>query len=540
MDRMIKLCAVDDIRSVVDMIATKIPWGEHGIEFVGSAMNGEDGLELIAREKPDLVLTDIRMPRMDGLEMTERILEVLPNCKIIILSAYTDFEYARQALRVGAYDFVKKPFAIADIVGVTLRAKAAWEEEEQERRRMSQLEARMKESLPALRQEFLSLLIQHPVREAERGERWAFLRLPPLRPPLAVMAIEIDRFAERYSELPIPQVELIRFSLQNIVEETISERGAGVVFREGLHRFVCFVSVPEGESALSIADACCLNISRYTKFTISIGIGREADFELLPVSYRQALDALSYHFYTEGNGAFSCENTSWGRSLGAIDTTERENAFLFAFRSGNLPQSLSLLEELVQEISGPAALPDPREVELLFQSLALRMQRVLLAKFPAEEAAAFDALLQARRADAADLQEYRVWLRRLCEIGVRMIEGERASESQKVIYRSMAMIRSGLGEELTLERCARHANLSVGYYSNLFKKVAGQTFQQFVTHARIERAKEMLIEDYQVQEIAEALGYEHRRYFSEVFKKTTGQTPTEFKEASLGQPPASC
>jgi two-component system, response regulator YesN len=123
----------------------------------------------------------------------------------------------------------------------------------------------------------------------------------------------------------------------------------------------------------------------------------------------------------------------------------------------------------------------------------------------------------------------------LCAEGCRWIEEERSMESTLIIHRAKAYICANLHTSLTLEQVAKQINLSQGYFSNLFKKVAGISFQQFVTHEKMEKAKSMLIEGMQVQEIAIELGYEHRRYFSEVFKKSTDMTPSEFKISYLGK-----
>ncbi|GIO12650.1 hypothetical protein J19TS2_22050 [Cohnella xylanilytica] len=538
MKPMLKLCVIDDIRSVVDMIRTKIPWAEHGIEVAGSATDGEAGLAVIREAKPELVVTDIRMPKMDGLEMTRRIMELLPGSKIIILSAYTDFEYARKAIEYGAFHYVTKPFSADDIVRIVLKAKEAWEADNAGRLRVMELEKRMKESLSALRQEYLSLLVHHPTAEADSSEWWDLLRLKPVRPPLAVMVIQIDPPAEGFAALSLKELELVRFSLQNIVEETIGAFADAVVFRDEFYRYVCLLDASGAEDGpLGIADACCANIARYTKFTISIGIGRTVgDVRELPRGYREAIEALAHHFYTGGNGAVLYRSESDKGPGDWIYSAEGESEFLFAFRSGNLDKCSLWLSRVFGEMEGASGRPDPGYAKHLFQGLALRMLRIMLEKFPREAIEDFEAGVEAKRpADPADLREYRRWLFGLCELGCGRMNSERASESRKIIFRSMEYIRAHLHMDLTLEHCARQVNLSWGYYSNLFKKASGMTFQQFVTQERIERAKAMLLEDFQVQEIAQSLGYEHRRYFSDVFKKQTGMTPTEFKESYLGK-----
>lgn len=537
MSQLVKLCVVDDIRSVVDMITSKIPWREHGIEIVGSATNGEEGLAVIREGRPDIILTDIRMPKMDGLEMTRNILEVLPNSKVVILSAYTDFDYAQKAIKYGALDYVKKPFSIDQIVNAVVKAKGVWEQENFSRAHVLSLEQKMKESMPALRQEYLSLLVHHQMKEDELAKLSGFLDIHTLTPPLVVMTIQIDQFSDKYGEVPVKELELARFSLQNIVEETIGSYTTAVVFREAFNRYICILNIRDSESPMVIADQCCSNIADHTKFTISVGIGSEARaVEELPKSYQQSLCALSYHFYTGGNGAFIYNEDTADQLVEWVYTEDSENEFLFAFRSGNEEKSLIWIENIFSEMGKTAVRPEPSVVERLLQGLALRMLRVLSEKFPRGSLLEFEANMQAIQTNAgADLQEYQIWFSRLCEVGCRMIHRERASESQKIIYRSADYIKANLHLDLNLEHCAKQVNLSWGYYSNLFKKVTGTPFQQFVTQAKIEQAKMMLIGDYQVQEIAQQLGYEHRRYFSEVFKKQTGLTPTEFKEMSLGK-----
>ncbi|MBB3111510.1 two-component system response regulator YesN [Paenibacillus phyllosphaerae] len=534
----LKLVVIDDIRSVVDMITKKIPWQNYGIEIAGSATNGEEGLALVEALKPELVLTDVRMPKMDGLEMTRRIAELAPGCKVVILSAYTDFEYAQKALQYGAVDYVKKPFAIGDLVNVIQKARELWLGEQSERDKLRTMEQAVKESLPALRQQYLSLLINHPTDIQDTRQWWGFLELAPLGPPFAVMVIQIDQLTDRYGSQGVRELELARFALQNIVEETLQAHAKAIVFREAFNRYVCLVEIGSLTiPLLDLADHCCANIASYTKFTISVGIGEETpEWRGLPRSYQQALSALSYHFYTGGNGAFRYsppdnQGEMW------MYSAESEQEFLFAFRSGNLAKCTAWLQAVFAEMGAAHTLPAPSDVEHLFRGLALRMFRIMLEKFSRPALEAFERRMDASRlAGSMELTDYRSWLIALCEAGCGLMERERSSESQRIIYRSMDYIKSNLHLDLTLELCARAVNLSWGYYSNLFKKVTGTTFQQYVTQLRIERAKELLLADYQVQEIAQQLGYEHRRYFSEVFKKQTGLTPTEFKESFLGKP----
>ena len=256
------LCIIDDIPSVVEGIATQIDWAGCGIRVAGTALDGEEGLQLIRRERPDIVLTDIRMPNMDGIEMMTKLKEAEIPSKMIFFSGYTDFEYAQQAVRLGAFDYLTKPHSLQQITDIVLKARETVLAERREQARLREIEGKVKDSLPILRQEFFNLLLRHPTSASSVQRRWAFLQIDMPQTDLAVMVIEIDQFDKRCGHLPIEEIELIRFSLQNIVEETIGARTSGVVFRETMSRFVAVYHAPDAfdtsswpSSAASISRA---------------------------------------------------------------------------------------------------------------------------------------------------------------------------------------------------------------------------------------------------------------------------------------------
>ncbi|MCR2805734.1 response regulator [Paenibacillus soyae] len=530
--RMARLAVIDDIRSVVEMIATKIPWEDHGIEVVGKARDGEEGIAMIEACRPDIVLTDIRMPKLDGLSMTERILQSLPDCKIIILSGYTDFEYARKAVSLGAVDFVKKPFTIQEIVGVALRAKEQWEESERRKSSMAELRKQIEASLPALRQEHLNMLLQYPSSPAKAEELWSFLSLDMPPDNLTVLAVEIDDYESKYSGQSVQEIELVRFSLQNILEETIAAHAQGTLLRETSRRFAAVVRAGSRDLAMVIAEACCANIARFTKFTVSIGVGGQAvSLSDLSESYRQSREALSYHFYSGGNAVLHYDEVPRTGPSQPVYSFKLEETLVFALQSGNRDMVRETAELLVQGLTEQRPPPEPEQAVGTFVVWASVIYRTLLGSLPAEKLAPLEEQVRKiRMSTDGSLGKLAEQLKRLADEGSELMLGERQNESQKIVAKAVDYIRAHIGEELTVNRCAKHVNLSGGYFANLFKRETGSTFNQFVTQERLERAKKQLIRNVPVQDIAAELGYEHRRYFSDVFKKHTGMTPSEFKD----------
>lgn len=535
----IKLCVIDDIRSVVEMISRMPPWHEYGIEVVGTALDGEEGIRIIKERNPDIVLTDIQMPKMDGLAMTKAILEHAPQTKIIILSAYTDFSYTQQAIRLGAFDFVKKPFSIDEIVNTVLKALAAHIAEQDEQAKVIDLKNERLQSLPMLQQEYMSLLVYHPAQEAKAVGQWRQLEIDLEPNPLNVFVVEVDDFMNKYRSRPAKEIELMRFSLRNILMETVIGFTKGIVFRESANRFVCIMNCSDNQEAVRISEACRLNIQQFTHSTISIGVGPCVDSVAnLPDSFQQAVDAVSYHFYTNGNGVSSYTKVahSGSATIFSAYNSEIESQFLFALRSGNKEKCQFILENMFNDMLQSDPLPGPQLIEDLCYELAAKICRSMRDLFPQNRVHALENLWIGKRPKrSSTFQELRTMVQGLCGEACGWIEEERSDDSTKLVYKARDYICANLNINLSLEHCAKQSNLSPGYFSNLFKKVLGISFQQYVVHQRMERAKSMLIEGFQVQEIAQTLGYEHRRYFSDVFKKHTNMTPSEFKVYSTGK-----
>ena len=535
MEKGFKMCVLDDIASVIQGISYGIPWHDYGVEIVGTALDGVEGLAIIQEHRPEIILTDIRMPLMDGLVLTQKVLEIMPSSKVILLSGYTEFTYAQQAIRLGAFDFVAKPFSLDDIVGVVLKAAGELKDEQSNHKRIYEMEARVRESMPLLRQEYFNLLLRYSSNEESAREKWDFLDIQMRREGFIVMLVEIDRFSQTIQTLPIEEVELTRFALQNILEETISAHTQGVVFRESINRLVVICNSTQNVESDNLADICRKHCAKYSRYTVSIGVSREMKLiSEIYMGYQQAVTALSYNFYTGGNGVFSygdlCQSDQHVRTY----SPDQEKELLFAVRSSNQDAVLAVLQQIRLNCAQMQPLPDPQYFIKMYEELSYMILRVLEEKLSNSELKKLQAgLEELRKAERISLAELQNSLEQLCLKGCILQDKYRSTEAEKVIYKAIQYIKSNLHTELSVNECAKQVHLSSSYFSNLFKKVTGHTFLQFVTNERMEQAKLMLLAGQQVQEVASKLGYEDRRYFSDVFKKNLGMTPSEFKQACL-------
>ncbi|UQZ35626.1 DNA-binding response regulator [Paenibacillus sp. PK3_47] len=525
----VSLCIIDDIKSVVDGL-TAINWEAHGIRIAGTAGNGEDGLQLFIDKRPELVLTDIRMPRMDGLAVLRAVQEHNAGCRVILISGYADFEYAQQAVQHGAFDFVVKPFSEEDILAAVLRAKAAILEERLELMGRREMENRLRESMPLLRQEYFALLVSHRTPWEQASERWKFLNIDLHPQGFVVMLIEIDRFQEQVAEQSIHEIELIRFSLLNITKETLAAAAPSIVFRARHDRYLAVMNDNGSMNPVDIAEQCCRNIERYTKFTVSIGVGgRVTQTSELPDSYRQANRALAYHLFTEGNAAIMYDDIPQTGSQEPL-ALEYKDELLLALRSGNAARTADILAAISATLQSLISRQTPDYLLSLYDELAASAIRTFYELVPYADIQPLIQRFKSVQGTAGlPLASLQRQLMALCVEGTELVRLNSLSEGQKIIYQSLDYIKSRLSEDISVGECAAHVHLSTSYFSSLFKKVTGMTVTQYTTAERIQKAKLLLVEGMPVQEVAAAVGYEERRYFSEMFKKITGQTPSEFR-----------
>ncbi|EXX84966.1 hypothetical protein BG52_09485, partial [Paenibacillus darwinianus] len=175
---MYRIVLVDDEAGVRESIRRRIAWNEHGFECMADCEHGFDALEAAERYAPDVVLTDINMPFMDGLELTRRLSGLYPNTKVIILTGFDDFEYAQQAVKLKVNDFILKPVTARELTAVLDKIRAELDDEKSRREDMELLRRQLHESMPVLRERFLERMVSTDVSAREMKERIAYFMLP--------------------------------------------------------------------------------------------------------------------------------------------------------------------------------------------------------------------------------------------------------------------------------------------------------------------------------------------------------------------------
>lgn len=526
-----RILLVDDEEEVRRGIIRKMEWEKLGFEVAGDAENGEEALEKVEQLQPDVVITDIRMPYMDGLTLTRRIREKYPSIRVLIFSGYDDFEYAQQAIKLHVTEYILKPVNVEELSEILTRVRENLEEEIKQRRDIDSLRESYLGNLPILRELFLNDLV--------RGEADESAVVPKLREygidildacRWVAAVIHVERADAQTLALPR---ELIPISVRGLVEDSLRGYYRFAVFNS-MDEITVIVAIDEDNSQTGLSNLLhdiCKECRRVLEVAITAGVGYSC--ETLPEisrSYESAVDALGYRAIV-GTGRPIYINDVEPVGKGKLQFHDRDEEELVAAIKFGTPDKI---DGVIRALSARMedAKVHTRQYQVYMLSIANCMIR-LTQQYDLDIDVMFDASGQyaevlegiCRREEFAD---------RITVIACRMNEvmnRERDNTTRRVIQEAKEYIREHYADpELSVETLCRHLHMSPAYFSTVFKKETGQAYVNYLTEVRLKKAVELLNEtDDKTYMIAQKVGYQEQNYFSYVFKKRYGVSPTKYR-----------
>jgi two-component system response regulator YesN len=529
---MYKVVLVDDEEIVREGIRDKIPWGDLGFELIGTAENGQEAFHMIQSNQVDLLITDICMPIMDGLALTENVKNISPSIKIIILSGYDQFEYAQNAIKLGVQDYILKPITSKEMKALLFEVKKALDEEMSGKAYLEALRRQVQESLPLMKERFLNQLISFPVSDEEFVRNCGYLSIPLSQPPCMVLLIDLDSMDHGFEE-----TQLLQFAVLNLSVEWLRGREELIVFSNQQGQTVILLSCVNPqlvqEQAFSISKEIQEVIQEKLKTQVSIGISNLA-FQVkdIHVSYQEALAALEYRFLLGKNQIIHIADMEKKQCLfsqpldlekklltnikvGSIEETHQliDSIFAYLEKSGLNRCQLYIMELLVM-------------INKTFYELGLELQPLW--------GESFDSMTEFHQYKT--MNEIKDWLKNVCKDANLLISEKRTSSAKQQVEQAKQYILEHYADSnISLSSICKYLYVSVSYFSLIFKKETGETFVEFLTKFRLEKAKQLLkVTDYKTYEIAEMAGYSDPQYFSAVFKKQVGVSPKEYRSSLQG------
>lgn len=529
-----KIMLVDDEEEVRTSIIKKINWEENGFLVVGDAENGTDALEKIESLEPNVVITDIRMPYMDGLKLTESLHQKFPSIKVIIFSGFDDFSYAREAIRLGVTEYILKPVNVLELTEILKRVRLKLDEEIESARDIDLLRENYKASIPIFREQFLNKLIMKP-SSLQNEEISKFLKEYSMDIDEAnkwvscVVDIELENSNIR-GEL-LKERELIPLYVKNFIEERLTSYYRNVVF-ESLQdlRLTIIVAIDSDNSQTRLTDVLrdvSKNARRVLGVGITIGIGRSSkSLADISSSYKSAIDAIGYKKIVGTEDVVYIHDVE-PVSTGVLKFEEsEENDLVYAIKFGTRERILEVVDNLAIKL-------DKVKVHSRqYQAYMLSILSCIVNLMQQQEISLIGIDEHIESVSRITESEYfKKWLFNLC-ISLNMdMKTNRDKTSKQIIKKAKEFIQSNYqNPELSLEVICRHLHLSPAYFSTLFKKETGKTYIAYLTDIRLNHAVELLntTED-KTYMIAEKVGYLEQNYFSYVFKKKFGVSPTRYR-----------
>lgn len=520
----IKVLLVDDERIDLEWLRRRVAGSCLPLEVVGTANSGFAALEILRNDKVDLLLSDIRMPIMTGMEFARKAKEINAQLKIVFISGHEDFGYAKEALALHASDYLLKPVDDDELVSVLGKL---CDEIIQEREKIKSED----EMLSLASQALLLRWLSGRASENEQIDKHMCQLIKPLvNNGAAVAAIEIDDVDWKMSSMPVEERHQFSEKMMRFIATFIAENGLGTVIAS--HSYYRFIILAKGtdEENNTLFEELILAVASAFPLTVTIGCGKFFDeWELLPESYHQAEVALDAKWLLGKNRLIRDVTKPHSETKAPKNIDATIDRMLTAILSYDL---IAIDDCLLQIFGHDHSLQRSDEV----YNLIIRITSKLHADLQQLDENLYE-LLEWESHQPAILFQFETvddilsWLRRRFFELSEMLFAKRSKTNRKLIDDILNYIKEKIELKVTLKEVAAHFGFSPNYLGHLFKEETGINFSDALLDLRMKRVCELLVNpSLKIYEIAERVGYKNIIYFNRQFKQTSGMSPSEYRK----------
>lgn len=529
---MLKVFLVEDEFVVREGIKNNIDWTSHGYEFCGEASDGELAYSMIQKVKPDIVITDIKMPFMDGLMLSKLIKKEMPWIEIIILTGYEEFEYAKEAIKLGIAQYLSKPIKGEDLLKAVDEVGQKIQEKIKEREIREKFEREMEENILKERKDFFQYLVTGAKSAAETLEMAEELKIDLSSMWYSVVLFKIQPIEKgefEYSDSMVEAEEELR---------VLNKRNL-IIFERNLEGKALIFKADSEEELLDIQREYLKKVEvilkKYSNIRYFGGLGNPVNrISEIPQSFENASRAFAHRYLIQESrivAASDIENVSNEAdefNISNIDTKQIDRAKIKEFlKLGNKSEAVYFVEEFFRGLSTNAMKSNIFRQYITMDAFFAVADFVESLQASKEEIEPLDVASGALRSEE-DAKEYLIRI-----IGQALEIRDRATGNRydNIVEDVKRYIEANYAQEdLSLNIIAAHVNFSPNHLSTVFSQQTGQTFIKYLTDYRMNKAKELLrCSGKRSSEISIEVGYKDSHYFSYLFKKTQGVTPTQYR-----------
>lgn len=535
---MLKVFLVEDEIIIRNGVKNNIPWEQEGFTFVGEAGDGELAWPLIKQTKPDILITDIRMPFMDGLELSGLVRKELPDTKIIILSGYSEFDYAKKAINLGVANYLLKPISGEKLLEAVKQVADIIREERAQTLLVEQYRLENGENVKVEKIRLFEQIVAGTATTREILDRGELLDLDLAAPFYTVLLLKLVDSGESMDS----SAQVMEASEK--VDEAIMKNPEFFAVERGLEGLAILMKSEEerqaGTKLMNLEKEIQEILTQYPEVSYFGGAGETVQrMRDIRRSYIGASKAFASRFFTEKNRFLTVEQIRELKpagmkdmSLKSVDASKINRKLVEDFlKSGLEEETKNFVEEYFKNIGH-------ENYESLMFCHYLIVDMNLCASHFLESIGIDSALLPAQCrdvgefADTIQCEEGMIsYVTKLFTETIRLRDKSSRNKYMELITAVQKIILENFqNNEFSMNQAAAMVNLSPGYFSTLFRQETGVSFVEHLTGIRLEKAKALLMcTNMRSSEIAYEVGYKDAHYFSYIFKKVCGCTPKEYR-----------
>ncbi len=533
---MIKIMVADDEPLQRQYLRTVLEEFPRKYKIVAEADNGEDAVSLGIELRPDIIFLDIRMPGLNGIEVARQLKVALPDAKIVIVSAYSEFNYAQQSVGLGLAEYLLKPVESVEILDLAQKLSDEIEAEQEKKKELENTKATLKDALPFIRIGFVMDLINGNLTdEGEMKSRTAFFGIK--NPLCLAMNIWLDNLTTQNNFRSELEKQIVQRQVSEAIETSLQEWPEHFFVSLGNGQYTVLLAAEDSfddaaikDMATKLGNHICEYVRDNTSSTVTVGIGRMGHSPAgIARSYREASVAGEYRVLYGGDQPIHADDVEATSEYANVLRQGYEKNLVMAVCMGDWDRTvrsfLSLWTEYISD-----------DTQLVRVRLKISEICNVVVRAAVESSIAYESMeeslglleQQIAKEINMDIMKEKVvnWLNEL----VSKIRTSREFRNVNLIDKAVRYMEENFQREIGLEDVAKQVYLSTCYFSRLFKQVKGWSFTEYLTHVRMEEARKLLTTtSYSVAEIAMRVGFRDARYFSQVFKKHAGKTPGSYR-----------
>lgn len=520
---------VDDEEEVIQVIMKKINWEGLGFSVIGYANNGVKALEMVEEFQPDVVMTDIRMPYMDGMELSSRIKTEFPATKILLFTGFDEFEYAKEAIHLELEEYILKPVNSVELTNVFTKLKIKLDQEISEKQNVEELQKYYMESLPLLQANFYSTLMEGRIKREDIPKYLSDYQISFTGSFFCCVVVHTSSRRVPKNMNPL----LLATSVQKQVKEYFGKKWDAKCFSY-LGNTVLIPQLSSENEVSELTDECdrfCKYAERIIGAVVTVGIGQVCEDILeLAQSYSSAREAVSYRAIYGASRAINIKEIAPQEmsESGIANDTELANLFKM-IRVSSEKEIVEAVDKYLSRIFIPSKSLQQHHIAVMELVSALYRfavnNEITIQGFSEDMGNLYSSLLE------LEPDALRKWFTDTSLSFHEQLVNARNKSTKSFVSKAKEYVHNHYSDEdLSLDHICQALGVSNSYFSTIFKKETGNSFIGYLTEYRMEQASRLLMETNEKSYvIAKSVGYTDPNYFSYVFKRQFGVSPSKYR-----------